>query len=62
MPCHRRHRGADEAGAVLVTAVVTAAVQVAEVVGRADAAPLDVVAPAPWVGPLRAGRRRARTR
>ncbi len=43
--------GADEPAAALVTAVVTAAVQVADVVGRGDAAPLDEVEPVPWVGP-----------
>jgi hypothetical protein len=43
--------GADEAAPVLVTSVVTAAVQVEDVVGRGDAVPLDEVAPAPRVGP-----------
>ena len=44
--------GTDEAGTVLVTSAVTDAAQVAEVVGRADAAPRDLVAPAPRAGPL----------
>jgi hypothetical protein len=41
----------DEGDSVLVTSVVTLAVQVAEVVGRGDAAPPDEVAPAPRLAP-----------
>jgi hypothetical protein len=44
--------GTDEAGGVLVTSAVTDAAQVAEVVGRADAAPRDLVAPVPRAEPL----------
>jgi hypothetical protein len=43
--------GADEAATALVTSVVTVAMQVEDVVGLVDAAPLDEVAPAPRVGP-----------